>query len=233
MIERASEWFRRAVDVWRTDGFASMVTRGTETARSWLFQWQTFYFYEHSIEERNPADFKPRIENTTVRIVRTIEDAEELAVATGYDLLHRFVGTRRRLHNSAIAFCIFVDGEIAHIGWVALSEEAKKTVDAQRYKVNFANNEASTGGTETVPKFQGKGLMTRAVGVFVDHLFSEEGMNRVCARIMTENGRSRALVERLGLTLEGVHRDSYKLRGEYKDMTTYSILRPEWKTRYG
>ena len=80
---------------------------------------------------------------------------------------------------------------------------------------------------------QGKGLMTRAVGAFVDHLFSEEGMNRVCARIMTENGRSRALVERLGLTLEGVHRDSYKLRGEYKDMTTYSILRPEWKTRNG
>ena len=160
MIGRTGELLRRAVDVWRTDGFASMVTRGTETARSLLFQWETFYFYEHSIEERNPADFKPRIENTTVRIVRTIEDAEELAVATGCNLLRRFVGTRRRLQNGAIAICVFVDGEAAHIGWVALSEEAKKTLDAQRYKVNFANNEASTGGNETVPKFQGKGLMT-------------------------------------------------------------------------
>ncbi|MCJ2540954.1 MAG: GNAT family N-acetyltransferase, partial [Candidatus Thermoplasmatota archaeon] len=80
---------------------------------------------------------------------------------------------------------------------------------------------------------QGHGLMTRAVGAFVDHLFLEEGMNRVSARIMTENGRSRALVERLGLSLEGVHREEYKLRGEYKDMTVYSILRPEWKARNG
>lgn len=80
---------------------------------------------------------------------------------------------------------------------------------------------------------QGKGLMTRAVGVFVDHLFREEGVNRIFARIMTENVRSRALVERLGLTLEGVHRQEYKLRGVYHDLTVYSILRPEWEARRG
>lgn len=80
---------------------------------------------------------------------------------------------------------------------------------------------------------EGKGLMTRAVGAFIDHLLLEEGMNRVCARIMTENGRSRALVERLGLTLEGIHREEYKLRGKYKDMLVYSILRPEWEARHG
>lgn len=78
---------------------------------------------------------------------------------------------------------------------------------------------------------EGKGLMSRAVSAFVDHLFREEGMNRVSARIITTNARSRALVEGLGFQLEGVHRQEYKLRGVPRDLAVYSMLRPEWGER--
>ena len=94
-------------------------------------------------------------------------------------------------------------------------------------------NESAEVGYFVVGDHEGKGLMYRAVGAFVDHLFEAESMNRVSARIMTTNARSRALVERLGFTLEGVHRQEYKLRGEHKDMTVYSILRSEWEARRG
>ena len=66
---------------------------------------------------------------------------------------------RRNLDKGAIAFCIFVNGEVAHIGFVAMSEEAKNTVDHMPYKVDFSNNEACTGATETVPEYRSKGLM--------------------------------------------------------------------------
>lgn len=92
-------------------------------------------------------------------------------------------------------------------------------------------NENAEVGYFVVGDHEGRGLMCRAVGAFVDHLFEAEGMNRVSARIMTENHRSRALVERLGFTLEGIHRKEYKLRGEHQDLAVYSVLRSEWEAR--
>jgi ribosomal-protein-serine acetyltransferase len=92
-------------------------------------------------------------------------------------------------------------------------------------------NEVVELGYFVAEEHQGKGLMTLAVGAFIDHLFREEGMNRVCARIMPENEKSRALVERLGLTIEGVHREEYNLRGEHRDLVIHSILRSEWEAR--
>ena len=71
----------------------------------------------------------------------------------------RFVKASGMLDKGAIAFCIFVKGEIAHIGWIALSEEAHKAVDNLPYKVDFSNNEACTGGVETITRYRGEGLM--------------------------------------------------------------------------
>jgi ribosomal-protein-serine acetyltransferase len=92
-------------------------------------------------------------------------------------------------------------------------------------------NDSAEVGYFVVGDHEGKGLMSRAVSAFVDHLFREEGMNRVSARIMTSNARSRALVERLGFQLEGVHREEYKLRGVHRDLAVYSLLRSEWEDR--
>jgi ribosomal-protein-serine acetyltransferase len=92
-------------------------------------------------------------------------------------------------------------------------------------------NDSAEIGYFVVGEFEGRGLMTRAVGAFCDHLFEVEGMNRLSARVMVDNARSRALVERLGFTMEGVHRQEYKLRGVHRDLTVYSLLRSEWEAR--
>ena len=170
MIGRASELLRRALDIWRTDGFATMVGNVASRARSWLFQWDEHYLYEYIIPEMKAAEFMPRIENTTVSMIRTVGEAEELAKATGYDLLRRFVGTRRRLEKGAIALCAFVNGEPASIEWAALSEEAKRTVAAMPFKVDFVNNEACTGSAVTVPKFRNKGLMAYSIYLVLEFL---------------------------------------------------------------
>ncbi len=94
-------------------------------------------------------------------------------------------------------------------------------------------NDSAEVGYFVVGGHEGRGLMGKAVSAFVDHLFREEGMNWVSARIMITNDRSRTLVERLGFKLEGVHRQEYKLRGEHQDLTVHSILRSEWERGAG
>jgi len=159
MTSRLGVLFRRAKDILQTEGLRPLVSRGFDFAKAPFFQYGKYYLYQHTLEERNEADFMPRIQDFTIKIVCTQQEADELAATTGYDFRRRFVNARRSLDKGAIAFCVFVSGEIAHIGWVALGEEAKKTFDRLPYKVDFSNGEASTGGTVTVPKYRGKGLM--------------------------------------------------------------------------
>ena len=159
MISRLGVLLRRARDILQTEGLTPLLTRGFDFVKAPLFQYGNYYLYQHTPKERNEADFMPRIQDFTFRMVATSEEADELAASTGYDFRRRFVNAKRSLDKGAIAFCVFVSGEIAHIGWVALGEEAKKTFDRLPYKVDFSNGEASTGGTVTVPKYRGKGLM--------------------------------------------------------------------------
>ena len=150
---------RRAKDIFQTEGLAPLLRRGFNFVRGWFFGYGHYYLYKHTIEERNESDFMPRIDDFSVNIICSNKEADELAEATGFDFRRRFVKDKNRLDKGAIAFCVFVGKELAHIGWVALSEEAKKTIDPLPYKVDFANNEACTGGTLTIPEYRGKGLM--------------------------------------------------------------------------
>lgn len=101
----------------------------------------------------------PKIQNFTVKIVSSNQQADELA-AHGFDFRSYVFYARRALDKGAIAFCIFVEEELAHVGWVAMTEEAKNYIDPLPFRIDFSNKEACTGGTRTIQKYGGKGLMT-------------------------------------------------------------------------
>jgi len=153
-------WLRRAKDIARGEGLGPLLSRGFRFARESVFQYGEYYLYEHSLRERDEALFRPRMDGVTFRIVRTNREADELAAEIGSDFRRRFVRAGRSLDRGAVAFCFFADGEIVHIGWVALSEEAKASFDPVPYEVDFRNRVACTGGTITVPKYESRGLMT-------------------------------------------------------------------------
>jgi len=138
------------------------------------------------MKKRDEADFLPKIDNFTVYRVSSNHQADMLA-ARGVDFRECFFNSREALDKGAIAFCIFVGGEFAHIGWVALTEEAKNTFDAIPYPVDFRNNEACTGGTLTLPKFRGKGLMK--YGYFLRFQFLREKGVRVSRNAVNADNR--------------------------------------------
>lgn len=159
MISALVAMLKRAKDILKTEGLKPLLTRGFDFVKVWFFVYGDYYLYEYTLKERNEADFLPEIQDFTLKIISSNEEADKLAEAIGSDFRRRFVKARRMLDKGAIAFCIFVKGEIVHIGWVALNEEAHRAVDNLPYKVDFSNNEACTGGTQTIPQYRSKGLM--------------------------------------------------------------------------
>ena len=65
--------------------------------------------------------------------------------------------------------------------------------------------------------------------MLIDYLFDTIELNRVQINCNVENKRSRAVPERLGFKLEGIHRQVEFLNGKFGDWAIYAILRSEWK----
>ncbi|MEU0566588.1 GNAT family protein [Nonomuraea sp. NPDC005983] len=79
------------------------------------------------------------------------------------------------------------------------------------------------------PSAVGKGLVTRAARVIIDWAVEERGIHRVEWRVSAANEASIAVARRLGMTKDGVLRESYLYRGKRADMEVWSVLAPEWR----
>ena len=74
-----------------------------------------------------------------------------------------------------------------------------------------------------------KEYCTEAVGIIVDYLFLSKETVRVQAQVDPRNVASQRVLEKNGFKKEGTIRKSVFIRGEWRDMFQYSLLREEWK----
>lgn len=139
--------------LWHTLGFVGFLFRR-------VYRRHDVYLYEHNLVPRPRDKYLPRLEAYDLRIVHTNREADRLVAEGLEDLRSVFVFSRRHLEErGAIAFCVYVGSELAHVGWVALDEESKRCIDALPYRVAFGERQACTGGTHTLPKYRGRSLM--------------------------------------------------------------------------
>jgi ribosomal-protein-alanine N-acetyltransferase len=73
----------------------------------------------------------------------------------------------------------------------------------------------------------GKGLMPEAVRAVIRFGFGRMELNRIQARCIAENTASARVMEKAGMTYEGTLREYELIKGAYRDMKFYSILRRE------
>ncbi|WP_431783258.1 GNAT family N-acetyltransferase [Streptomyces chumphonensis] len=99
--------------------------------------------------------------------------------------------------------------------------------------VLFVGFDAAQGVAEAgcwlEPAAVGRGLVTRAARVIIDWAVEERGIHRVEWHVSSANAPSIAVARRLGMTKEGVLRQSHLYRGERQDMEVWSVLAPEWR----
>ncbi|HET9223072.1 MAG TPA: GNAT family protein [Roseiflexaceae bacterium] len=82
-------------------------------------------------------------------------------------------------------------------------------------------------------RYWGQGYMAEAVRAIVDFGFSRLGMNRIQARCDVPNIGSARVMEKVGMSFEGVLRQQLFEKGTFRDIKIYSILRSEWAEQNG
>lgn len=74
-----------------------------------------------------------------------------------------------------------------------------------------------------------KGYCTEAVKLFVDFLFLKQAIERIQATTDNRNIASQRVLEKTGFSKEGILRKGLFMKGEWVDISLFSILREEWK----
>ena len=116
----------------------------------------------------------------------------------------------------SLGFGIFrKNGLIGSIGFVNFDTKAKKT------EIGYWISKDE----------QGKGIVSRASELLIDHAFAEMALNRIEIRCSSENIRSAAIPKRLGFVKEGLLRQSEFRNGHLHDFNVYGLLASEWKGR--
>lgn len=107
---------------------------------------------------------------------------------------------------------VLVDGRPA--GWITLA------------LVSWDQGLAEVGYALSTP-YQGRGIMTRALGVLVAELFASTRLERLEARCSVEHRASQRVLEKLGFRREGVLRECFEVGGRRLDHYLYALLRRE------
>ena len=112
-------------------------------------------------------------------------------------------------------FAIVLDGTV--VGAINLRIDAEK--------------ETASLGYGLAREHWGRGLMLEAARAVVGWGFEERGLAKVYSTADLRNKRSWRVVEKLGMTREGLMRSHRVFQGERTDEVYYGILRDEWQGR--
>jgi RimJ/RimL family protein N-acetyltransferase len=166
-------------------------------------KYDLFEYYLEEVNGLNEADFLPDLDSFRFEIVRSNHEADQLE-KEGLEFRSQHPRYRERLDKGAVAACVFVAGELAYVGWVAMSDKAKESMGEPpyRFKVDFSNGEACAGSIWTNPKYRQARLATYG---YLKRLQYLKGEGRTVARSATDasNPATHRLLERLGARLYG------------------------------
>jgi len=112
--------------------------------------------------------------------------------------------------------------------WAVVTRDTYKMIGTCGFtRFNTESNSAEVGYVLN-PDFWGKGIAPEVVSKVVAFGFNELRLNRIEARYMEGNTRSRRVMEKVGMTYEGTNRESMFVKGEYVSVGICSILADEF-----
>lgn len=78
------------------------------------------------------------------------------------------------------------------------------------------------------PGYWGRGLAQEASSVIINFAFCQLGAHRVEARYMKENERSRRVMEKCGMSFEGIARNGLFVKGAFRDIGICAITSDDY-----
>ena len=113
--------------------------------------------------------------------------------------------------------------------WAVIWKESSKMIGTCGFtRFDFPNDSAEIGYVFN-SEFHGRGIATEALKRVLEFGFDNLHMNRIEGRYMVENTASRRVMEKCGLTFEGVRREGMLIKGKYRNIGVCSILKSEYE----
>lgn len=81
------------------------------------------------------------------------------------------------------------------------------------------------------PEHHEQGYGSEAAELVVEYGFDQVGLHKIAARVFEFNEASQRLLESIGFTREGTHRDGEFIDGAYQDVYWYGLLEDEWRSQ--
>lgn len=112
--------------------------------------------------------------------------------------------------------------------WGIVHEESSKMIGTCGFtKLNTESNSGEVGYVLN-PEFWGQGIAAEAVRAVIRFGFNHLKLNRIEAKFMVGNDQSLRVMEKVGMTFEGINREAIFVKGNYVSVGVCSILRNEY-----
>ena len=212
--------FKEGVTVLQMDGLAAIIKRIFFSLSRPFFEYRVYYLYENNLD--NKSDFAPRINNYTLKMITAPKEVDDL-IADGFNIESYYAdidALKERIEKRAILFSIFVDRDLAHTSWVALTDEAKEDIDPLRYAVNY-RNEVCFGDSRTILKHQKLGIYTYVCSKTFQYL-REKGITKARFAVRKNNTTSQKAHAKVGSVICGEMRYLKLFRREFYKEKRYN-----------
>ncbi len=132
-------------------------------------------------------------------------------------ILEEWLSSKVKVPRTSYIFCIESKHDDQFIGLIALNLG----------KTNYRSGEV---WYKTHPAYWGNGYTTEALIKVMEFGFNELQLHRIEAGCAVDNIASIRVLEKVGMTREGMKRQNLPIRGEWKDNYFYAILNKEFNT---
>ena len=112
--------------------------------------------------------------------------------------------------------------------WGVVLRSERKLIGTCGFTRFSEENNSAECGYVLNPAYWGHGFAPEALTEVMRFGFYTLGLHRIECRYMIGNDNSRRVMEKVGMSFEGTHRDALLLGGEYKTVGVCAILRDEF-----
>ncbi|WP_081735141.1 GNAT family N-acetyltransferase [Paenibacillus gorillae] len=167
----------------------------------------------------------------------TLDDADALYRYFSLDEVTRYYDLESFTEQSQAVALIETWNSSYELGlgirWGITLKDTSETIGTIGYHSWEKEHFKSEIGYELSPSHWRKGYMSEAIAAILPYGFEIMGLNRIEAMIDPANDDSRRLLEKAGLTEEGLLRDYYLEKSQFVDAVIFSLLKREYRIRLG
>lgn len=113
--------------------------------------------------------------------------------------------------------------------WAVIEKESGKMIGTCGFARLDERHSVGEIGYVLNKAFHHRGYAAEAAEAVIEFGFERLGLNRIEGRYMAENEASRHVMERCGMTFEGVLRQLMQVRGVYRDIGMCALLRSDYE----